>query len=139
MGCCGPSPSSRWPTGGRAAAAVTGYRKRLIEARTAEGQRLSKVLEDAGIKIDSVASSLNTASARDMINALVAGERDPSVLAQLARGVMRKKIPELVMACDGRFTAAHAQMCLLAPGRLGPPHRADHRAGRCGAGGGCAV
>jgi len=51
----------------------TRYRKRLIEARTAEGQRLSKVLEDAGIKIDSVASSLTTASARDMINALIAG------------------------------------------------------------------
>jgi transposase len=91
----------------------TRYRKRLIEARTAEGQRLSKVLEDAGIKIDSVASSLNTASARDMINALIAGERDPAVLAGLARGVMRKKIPDLVMACDGRFTASHAQMCRL--------------------------
>src|SRR5262249_3118429 len=87
------------------------YRKRLIEARTAEGQRLSKVLEDAGIKIDSVASSLNTASARDMIEALIAGERDPALLARLARGVMRKKIPELQMACDGRFTASHAQMC----------------------------
>jgi transposase len=91
----------------------TRYRKRLIEARTAEGQRLAKVLEDAGIKIDSVASSLNTASARDMIEALIAGERDPAVLAALARGVMRKKIPELQMACDGRFTAAHAQMCRL--------------------------
>lgn len=91
----------------------TRYRKRLIEARTAEGQRLSKVLEDAGIKIDSVASSLNTASARDMIEALIAGERDPAVLAELARGVMRKKIPELQMACDGRFTASHAQMCRL--------------------------
>jgi len=91
----------------------TRYRKRLIEARTAEGQRLSKVLEDAGIKIDSVASSLNTASARDMIEALIAGERDPALLARLARGVMRKKIPELQMACDGRFTASHAQMCRL--------------------------
>jgi len=91
----------------------TRYRKRLIEARTAEGQRLSKVLEDAGIKIDSVASSLTTASARDMIEALAGGERDPVVLARLARGVMRKKIPELEMACDGRFTASHAQMCRL--------------------------
>ena len=93
--------------------ARTRYRKRLIEARTAEGQRLAKVLEDAGIKIDSVASSLNTASARDMIEALIAGERDPAVLARLARGVMRKKIPELEMACDGRFTGSHAQMCRL--------------------------
>jgi transposase len=93
--------------------ARTRCRKRLIEARTAEGQRLPKVLEDAGIKIDSVASTLNTASARDMIEALIAGERDPGVLARLARGVMRKKIPELEMACDGRFTASHAQMCRL--------------------------
>jgi transposase len=71
------------------------------------------VLEDGGLKIDSVASSLTTASARDMIEALIAGQRDPAALAQLARGVMRKKIPELEMACDGRFTAAHAQMCRL--------------------------
>ena len=81
--------------------------------RRSSGSRLSKVLEDAGIKIDSVASGLTTASARDMINALIAGERDPAVLAKLARGVMRKKIPDLMMACDGRFTAAHAQMCRL--------------------------
>jgi transposase len=60
-----------------------------------------------------VASSLTTASARDMIEALIAGQRDPAVLAGLARGVMRKKIPELEMACDGRFTDSHAQMCRL--------------------------
>jgi transposase len=48
-----------------------------------------------------------------MVEALIAGERDPVVLAQLARRAMRKKIPELQMACDGRFTAAHAQMCRL--------------------------
>jgi transposase len=91
----------------------TRYRRKLIEARTSELQRLSKVLEDGGIKIDSVASSLTTASARDMIEALIAGQRDPAVLAALARGVMRRKIPELEMACDGRFTAAHGQMCRL--------------------------
>ena len=60
-----------------------------------------------------MASRLATASARDMIEALIAGERDPAALARLARGVMRKKIPELMMAGDGRFTAAHAQMCRL--------------------------
>jgi transposase len=65
------------------------------------------------VKIDSVASSLTTASARDMIEALIAGQRDPAVLAGLARGVMRRKIPELEMACDGRFTAAHGRMCRL--------------------------
>jgi transposase len=91
----------------------TRYRKKLIESRSSELQRLAKVLEDGGIKIDSVASRLTTASARDMIEAMIAGERDPVVLAALARGVMRRKIPELEMACDGRFTAAHGQMCRL--------------------------
>jgi transposase len=91
----------------------TRYRKKLIEQRSSELQRLSKVLEDGGLKIDSVASSLTTVSARDMIEALIAGQRDPAVLAQLARGVMRKKIPELEMACDGRFTDSHGQMCRL--------------------------
>jgi transposase len=91
----------------------TRYRKKLIEQRTSELQRLAKVLEDGGIKIDSVASKLTTASARDMIEAMIAGERDPAVLAALARGVMRRKIPELEMACDGRFTESHGQMCRL--------------------------
>jgi len=91
----------------------TRYRKKLIEARTSEGQRLSKVLEDAGIKIDSVASELLGKSGRAMIEALIAGERDPGVLAGLAKGVLRRKADELQMACDGRFTASHAQMCRL--------------------------
>src|SRR5258708_23166172 len=85
----------------------------MMEEGRRELQGLSKVLEDGGIKIDSVASTLTTASARDMIEALIAGQRDPAVLARLARGVMRKKIPELEMACDGRFTESHAQMCRL--------------------------
>ncbi|MGH3999488.1 MAG: IS110 family transposase, partial [Pseudonocardiaceae bacterium] len=92
---------------------LTRYRKKLIEQRTSELQRLAKVLEDSGIKIDSVASALTTLSARDMIEALIAGQRDPAVLADLARGVMRKKIPELTMACAGRFRAQHALMCTL--------------------------
>jgi transposase len=91
----------------------TRYRKKLIEQRTSEGQRLSKVLEDAGIKIDSVASQLLGKSGRDMIEALIAGERNPGVLADLARGVLRRKTDELQMACDGRFTVSHAQMCRL--------------------------
>jgi len=69
---------------------------------------LGKVCEDAGIKIDSVASSLTTLSARDMLEALIAGERDPQVLAELARGVMRKKIPDRSMALAGRFGTHHA-------------------------------
>jgi transposase len=92
---------------------LTRYRKKLIEQRTSELQRLAKVLEDSGIKIDSVASALTTLSARDMIEALIGGERDPVVLADLARGVMRKKIPALRMACAGRFSDQHALMCTL--------------------------
>jgi transposase len=93
--------------------ARTRYRKKLIEQRTSEGQRLSKVLEDAGIKIDSVASELLGKSGRAMIEALVGGERNPGVLAGLAKGVLRRKTEQLQMACDGRFTASHAQMCRL--------------------------
>ncbi len=92
---------------------LTRYRKKLIEQRASELQRLAKVLEDSGIKIDSVASTLTTLSARDMIEALIAGQRDPAVLADLARGVIRKKIPELTLACAGRFGDQHALMCTL--------------------------
>ena len=92
---------------------LTRYRKKLIEERTRELQRLSKVLEDGGIKIDSVASSITTLSARDMIQALIAGERDPRVLAELARGVMRNKIPDLTMACAGRFADHHALLARM--------------------------
>ena len=92
---------------------LTRYRKKLIEQRTSELQRLAKVLEDSGIKIDSVASALTTLSARNMIEALIAGERDPAVLADLARGRMRSKIPDLTLACAGRFGDQHALMCTL--------------------------
>jgi transposase len=91
----------------------TRYRKKLIEQRISEGQRLSKVLEDAGIKIDSVASDLLGVSGRAMIEALIGGERNPGRLAELAKGVLRRKIEGLQMACDGRFTVSHAQMCRL--------------------------
>jgi transposase len=60
-----------------------------------------------------VASALTTLSARDMIEALIAGERDPAVLADLARGRMRSKIPDLRLACAGRFGDQHALMCTL--------------------------
>ena len=92
---------------------LTRYRKKLIEARISELQRLGKVLEDAGIKIDSVASALTTRSARDMVEALIAGDRDPAVLADLAHGRMRAKIADLRLACAGRFGAQHALMCGL--------------------------
>jgi transposase len=66
-----------------------------------------------GIKIDSVASRLLLKSGRAMIEALIAGERNPGRLADLALGRLRRKTEELQLACDGRFTAAHGQMCRL--------------------------
>jgi transposase len=87
---------------------LTRYRKRLVQDRTREAQRVEKVLEDTGIKLSSVASSVLTKSARLMIDALIAGERDPAVLADLAQRRMRSKIPELTLALRGRFTDHHA-------------------------------
>lgn len=87
---------------------LTRYRKRLVQDRTREAQRVEKVLEDTGIKLSSVASSVLTKSARAMIDALIAGERDPRVLAGLAQGRMRSKIDELTLALRGRFSDHHA-------------------------------
>ena len=87
---------------------LTRYRKRLVQDRTREAQRVEKVLEDTGIKLSSVASSVLTKSARSMIEALIAGERDPEALAQLAQGRMRSKMPELTLALRGRFSDHHA-------------------------------
>ena len=94
---------------------LTRYRKRLIQQHTAEAQRIQKTLEDAGIKLDSVAAEVLGVSGRAMLAALVAGERDPEVLAELARGTLRKKIPALRQALRGRFRDHHALligMCL---------------------------
>lgn len=90
---------------------LTRYRKSVIEERGRETQRLHKVLEDAGVKLSSVASSVLTKSGREMIDALVAGQRDPDVLAEMAKGRMRAKIPELRDALAGRFNAHHALLC----------------------------
>jgi transposase len=87
---------------------LTRYRKRLIQAHTSECQRIQKTLEDAGIKLDSVASDVLGVSGRAMLGALVAGERDPDTLAQLAKGVLRRKIPALRQALHGRFGDHHA-------------------------------
>jgi transposase len=93
---------------------LTRYRKRLSQALTSEAQRVHKVLEDAGIRLGSVASQVLGASGRAMLRALVAGERDPDVLAELAVGKLRKKIPELRKAMRGRFGEHHALLVRLA-------------------------
>lgn len=89
---------------------LTRYRKRMVQAHTSECQRIQKILEDAGIKLDSVASDVLGVSGRAMLAALVAGERDPQVLAELAKGTLRRKIPALRQALRGRFTEHHAML-----------------------------
>ena len=85
-------------------------RTRLVQNRTRAWQRIEKILEDALIKVSSVASAMTTASVRDMLDALVAGERDPQVLAGLARGRMRARLDALAAALEGRFEDHHAQV-----------------------------
>jgi transposase len=89
---------------------LTRYRKKLIEERARETQRIQKLLEDAGIKLDSVVSDILGLSARQMLEALIAGVRDVAALAELAHTRMRPKIPQLRQALEGRFAAHHALM-----------------------------
>jgi transposase len=87
---------------------LTRYRKSNIRDRQREANRLHKIMEDTGIKLDCVATDLLGKSGRAMLDALVSGTTDPNVLADLARGVLRKKLPALREALEGRFDAEHA-------------------------------
>ena len=86
---------------------LTRYRINLVAARTAEKNRVEKLLEDACIKLSVVASDIFGVSGRAMMAALIAGERDPRVLAEMARTRMRVKIPQLVEAFTGHFDDHH--------------------------------
>jgi transposase len=85
----------------------------LTRERTRYWQRLEKLLEDSLIKVSAVASSLDTMSVRDMLEALIAGERDPEVLAGLARGRMKAKHRALVEALTGRFDDHHGELARM--------------------------
>jgi transposase len=87
---------------------LTRYRKSLISERQRQANRLHKVLEDAGVKLACVATDVLGVSGRAMLEALLSGTRDPEVLADLARGKLRKKIPQLEQALTGRFSTHHA-------------------------------
>ncbi|QCX82722.1 Transposase IS116/IS110/IS902 family protein (plasmid) [Streptomyces sp. YIM 121038] len=87
---------------------LTRYRTEVIRERTREAQRLEKLLEDAGIKLSCVVSDILGVSGRAMLEALIAGERDPRVLADLAKRRLRLKIPDLIEALTGRFGDHHA-------------------------------
>jgi transposase len=87
---------------------LTRTRTAFTQSRSREYQRLEKLLEDAGLKLSSVVSNLSAVSARAMLEALIAGERDPAVLADLAKARLRSKIPLLSEALVGRFSDHHA-------------------------------
>jgi transposase len=89
---------------------LTRYRKSLTEERTRADNRLHKVLQDAGIKLSSVATDMLGVSGRSMLIALVAVTTGPTLLADLARGQLRKKLPELRQALTGRFGPHHRFM-----------------------------
>ena len=87
----------------------TRYRRRLTQARTAEKQRVEKLLEDAHLKLSSVISDIHGVSGLEMLRAIAAGERSPLALAEMARGVMRRKLAVLREALDcSFFTEEHA-------------------------------
>ena len=90
----------------------TRYRRDLTEERTREKQRAEKLLESAAIKISSVLTDLHGVTGRDIMDHLIAGERNPKVLAQLARAAARRKISQLEEAVEGAefFTAEHAAL-----------------------------
>ncbi|MCA1699199.1 MAG: IS110 family transposase, partial [Actinobacteria bacterium] len=87
---------------------LTRYRKAQIKERQREANRLHKALEDTGIKLDCVATDILGVSGRAMLDALVGGTTDPELLADLARGKLRKKLPALKEALEGRFEDMHA-------------------------------
>jgi transposase len=91
----------------------TRMRVDLAQERTRHKQRLEKLLEDALIKVSAVASKLDTQSVRDMVEALIRGERNPRVLARLARGKMKAKHDALVEALEGRFDDHHAVLARM--------------------------
>ncbi len=90
----------------------TRYRT-LVRERAREVQRLQKLLEDSGVKLESVVTDVTGKAARRMIEALIAGEKDPEVLAEMALTRMRPKIPELKKALLGRFDAHHGLLARM--------------------------
>ena len=86
---------------------LTRERTQLINERTRVANRMHKILEDANIKLGSVATDILGASGRDMLRALIGGEQDPEVLAEMARSRLRDKIPQLRRALRGRVREHH--------------------------------
>jgi transposase len=92
---------------------LTRYRRSLTRDRSRTKQRLEKILEDAQIKLGSVVSDVHGVSGRAMIEALITGQRDPKILARLARGSLRGKTAALEEALTGHFDDHHALLCTM--------------------------
>ena len=90
----------------------------LVDDSRRVKQRVEKLLEDALVKISSVLTDVHGASGRAIMEALIAGERDPKALAELAKGRARARLADLAEACDGRFTEHHARLARLLLGQL---------------------
>jgi transposase len=120
LGECGLlAPSFVPPEAIRDLRDLTRYRKKLVQGRAQEVLRVQKLLEDAGVKLASVATDIVGRSGRDMLDALVAGQRDPAVLAELARGTMRRKLPALREAlATAHFRDHHAWLLGELLGRI---------------------
>jgi transposase len=112
------SPSLVQPRDIRRLRDLTRYRRTLIRERTAGKQRVEKLLEDAQIKLPAVVSDIFGMSGRAMLEAMIAGQRDPRALAQLAIGRMRAKLAVLEEALTGHFDDHHAFICQMMPGRI---------------------
>jgi transposase len=110
-GMCAPSLVHPKPV--RQLRDLTRYRRTLIRERAREKQRLEKILEDAQIKLSVVVSDLLGVSGRAMIEALIAGERNPWALARLARGTLRNKTRILQEALSGHFDDHHGFLCQM--------------------------
>jgi transposase len=89
---------------------LTRYRRRLVEERTSASNRLEKILEDSNIKLSAVVSHIQGVSARAMLEALIRGETDTAAVAELAKGTLRHKIPELAAALEGKIRDHHRFM-----------------------------
>ena len=102
------SPSLVPPPEIRTLRNLSRYRLQLMGDRTRDAGRLEKLLEDASIKLSVVASNITGTSSREMLGALVAGERDPVVMADFAHSTLRRKIPDPTAALTGHFDDHHA-------------------------------
>src|SRR5215217_9354880 len=114
--CCGPASCRPLRSAGCGTRAR--YRADLVGVRTAEKQRVEKLLEDAQIKLSVVASDIFGASGRAMLAALITGTRDPEALAELARGRLRAKRSQLREAFTGHFSDHHGFLLHTMLGRI---------------------